>query len=102
MDWLREKTMNWLKSAEPQKAIEEKPKLLTGWRLPFDDGISAIAAILRDVQNGFYIDVGAGDPVVGSVTQLFYEQGWHGINIEPIRLHHESLQKKRIRDIRGL
>ncbi len=32
---------------------------------------------------GFYVDVGAGDPVEDSVTKLLYDRGWSGINIEP-------------------
>jgi FkbM family methyltransferase len=32
---------------------------------------------------GFYVDVGAADPVVASVTKHFYDLGWHGINLEP-------------------
>ncbi|MCZ7589028.1 MAG: FkbM family methyltransferase [Gaiella sp.] len=32
---------------------------------------------------GFYVDVGAGDPITHSVTKLFYDAGWNGINIEP-------------------
>ena len=32
---------------------------------------------------GFYVDVGAGDPVQHSVTKLFYDAGWNGINVEP-------------------
>lgn len=31
----------------------------------------------------FYIDVGANNPEKNSVTKLLYEQGWHGIKIEP-------------------
>ena len=38
---------------------------------------------LKNVKNGFYVDVGAGRPELDSVTKHFYEQGWHGINIEP-------------------
>jgi FkbM family methyltransferase len=34
-------------------------------------------------KEGFYIDVGACDPVNDSVTLHFYERGWRGINIEP-------------------
>ena len=37
----------------------------------------------KDVPAGFYIDVGAWDPLEHSVTHHFYERGWHGINIEP-------------------
>ncbi|MEW4569142.1 FkbM family methyltransferase [Tautonia sp. JC769] len=32
---------------------------------------------------GFFIDVGAYDPVDGSVTKHFSQLGWRGINIEP-------------------
>lgn len=39
---------------------------------------------LKGVEKGFYIDVGANDPVQYSVTKAFYERGWRGINIEPI------------------
>jgi FkbM family methyltransferase len=36
-----------------------------------------------DVENGFYIDAGAFDPVVDSITKMLYDLGWSGINIEP-------------------
>lgn len=32
---------------------------------------------------GFWIDVGAADPVRDSVTRAFHERGWRGINVEP-------------------
>ncbi len=32
---------------------------------------------------GFFIDVGANDPVFHSVTKCFSEKGWRGIHIEP-------------------
>jgi FkbM family methyltransferase len=54
---------------------------------------------LKDVENGFYIDVGANDPSIDSVTKAFYERGWHGINIEPLASHHSDLQRERPRDI---
>ncbi len=34
-------------------------------------------------QTGRYVDVGAFDPTVDSVTRLFYERGWRGVNIDP-------------------
>jgi FkbM family methyltransferase len=40
-------------------------------------------AFRDDTPFGFYIDVGAYDPVEDSVTQFLYEQGWSGINVEP-------------------
>lgn len=39
---------------------------------------------LREVKHGLYIDVGAQDPIHGSVTKAFYEIGWRGINVEPV------------------
>lgn len=34
---------------------------------------------------GIYVDVGAGHPVIGSVTRLLYQRlHWHGIEIEPL------------------
>ena len=53
---------------------------------------------LKHVENGFYIDVGACDPDDLSVTKAFYERGWHGINIEPVREYYELCVKKRPRD----
>jgi FkbM family methyltransferase len=38
---------------------------------------------LGHVENGFYIDIGAQDPVVDSVSLAFYEKGWRGIHVEP-------------------
>jgi FkbM family methyltransferase len=54
--------------------------------------------VLKDVRNGFYIDVGAQDPDVASVTRAFYERGWSGINIEPVPKYHEMLCRARPRD----
>jgi FkbM family methyltransferase len=54
---------------------------------------------LRDVETGFYIDVGANDPDIDSVTRLFYDRGWHGINIEPSPEWFARLSEARTRDI---
>ncbi|HYD60215.1 MAG TPA: FkbM family methyltransferase [Noviherbaspirillum sp.] len=54
---------------------------------------------LKHVENGFYIDVGANDPTLYSVTRAFYDQGWHGINLEPVSQFFERLRKERPRDI---
>lgn len=54
---------------------------------------------LRDVQGGFYIDVGAQDPINDSVTRTFYELGWHGINIEPVAGWHARLVEDRPHDV---
>lgn len=54
---------------------------------------------LSDVQSGFYIDVGAADPQHESVTKLFYDRGWSGINIEPRPAAHERFCRDRPCDV---
>jgi FkbM family methyltransferase len=54
---------------------------------------------LKHVENGIYIDVGANDPTLYSVTRAFYDKGWHGINMEPVAEFHERLKEQRPRDI---
>ena len=54
---------------------------------------------LKDVDKGFYIDVGANDPTVNNVTKFFYDRGWHGINIEPLPDKCLLLTEKRPRDV---
>jgi len=55
--------------------------------------------VLKRIDQGFYIDVGANDPDQDSVTKAFYERGWHGINVEPAPQWFERLEKARPRDI---
>jgi FkbM family methyltransferase len=54
---------------------------------------------LKEVEKGFYIDVGAADPSDLSVTRAFYEHGWSGINLEPSRVFFERCQAARPRDL---
>jgi FkbM family methyltransferase len=48
---------------------------------------------------GFYIDIGACFPQEGSVTKMFYDMGWNGINVEPHPKAFAQLQEERVRDI---
>jgi len=63
----------------------------------FEDLI--LFSIFYDVENGFYIDIGANDPNIISVTKSFYIRGWYGINIEPLPDKFQDLVKYRKRDI---
>ena len=67
------------------------------WAQNFEDVM--LWRALGYVEQGFYIDVGANDPDVDSVTKAFYDRGWHGINIEPVCQWHEKLQNARPRDL---
>jgi len=48
-------------------------------------------ALRPDDRRGFWVDVGAGDPVWDSVTAAFAERGWRGVNVEPLPCEHERL-----------
>ncbi|MEA5462705.1 FkbM family methyltransferase [Leptothoe sp. PORK10 BA2] len=54
---------------------------------------------LKHISEGFYIDVGANDPELHSVTKSFYDIGWHGVNIEPVASWFQKLEEHRPRDL---
>ena len=58
-----------------------------------------LASFFPDIKEGFYVDVGANHPIGDSVTKMFYENGWRGINIEPIKTLHKKLTKDRPEDV---
>ena len=58
-----------------------------------------LARCFEGVGRGFYVDVGAEDPDIGSVTRHFYELGWRGLNVEPVPDYHRRLQQRRPRDL---
>lgn len=58
-----------------------------------------LQAFFPNEKEGFYVDVGAFDPDLDSVTKLFYLNKWRGINIEPQPEQYEKFQKLRKRDI---
>ncbi len=51
--------------------------------------------VFKDVKDGFYIDVGAQDPIIDSVSFAFYERGWRGVHIEPVPMYAEKLRASR-------
>jgi FkbM family methyltransferase len=55
--------------------------------------------VFKDVDQGFYIDVGAWDPDSDSVTRHFYDRGWRGVNIEPNPAYLARLRAARKRDV---
>ena len=53
----------------------------------------------REQRTGFFIDVGAWEPVLHSVTNHFSERGWRGINVEPVPEYFDKLVAARTRDV---
>ena len=50
---------------------------------------------LSDVKQGHYIDIGAQDPVIDSVSLAFYEAGWRGIHVEATPFYASKLREAR-------
>ncbi|GIL40081.1 FkbM family methyltransferase [Roseiterribacter gracilis] len=51
-----------------------------------------------DQETGFYVDVGAWHPTNENVTKIFYDRGWHGVNVEPVPTYWKMLEGDRVRD----
>jgi FkbM family methyltransferase len=50
---------------------------------------------LGHIHDGLYIDIGAQDPIVDSVSLPFYQQGWRGVHIEPTLQYSNKLRLAR-------
>ena len=54
---------------------------------------------LAAVSEGRYIDVGANDPTLDSVTKAFYNAGWRGLTVEPVHAYAEAHRRERPGDL---
>jgi len=59
----------------------------------FEDVI--LCRVFKDISLGFYIDIGANDPVVDSVSYAFYQLGWRGIHVEPVPDYARKIRESR-------
>jgi FkbM family methyltransferase len=75
----------------------EMPGPMITYAQNFEDVM--LGRVFRDRTDGFYVDVGAADPVDLSVTKWFYDLGWSGINIEPNPTFYQKLVAERPRDV---
>jgi FkbM family methyltransferase len=56
--------------------------------------------VFRDLgRPGFFIDVGAGHPIIDSVTKHFSLSGWSGVHVEPMERECELLRQDRPGDV---
>lgn len=88
-------------------SVSSMPHIDKAEELPanaFNAGIVSYAQNFEDVmlwralghiKKGFYIDVGAQNPIVDSVSKAFYEHGWRGIHVEPTPAYVDALRKDR-------
>ena len=78
-------------------AARQLSPLMVSYAQNFEDVM--LRRVLQDVKAGTYVDVGAQDSTVDSVTKWFYDSGWSGINIEPHPDYFAQLTRDRPRDI---
>ena len=38
--------------------------------------------LLKKFSKGFFVDVGAYNPIIGSLTNQLYRKGWNGLNLD--------------------
>lgn len=55
--------------------------MMTSYSMNKEDVV--LNRVFADVNEGFYVEVGANDPIEGSNSYHFYQKGWRGICIEP-------------------
>lgn len=67
--------------------------MFTSYAQNFEDVI--LWRALKHIKNGFYIDIGAQDPVVDSVSLGFYENGWRGLHAEATSHYAEKVRLAR-------
>jgi len=58
-----------------------------------NDGIIEKIFEILDIQNGFFVEFGAWDGIKGSNCRRLFENGWHGIFIEPESSRYSDLQR---------
>ena len=66
---------------------------ITSYAQNFEDVI--LWRALGTVTEGCYVDIGAQDPIVDSVSRAFYQKGWRGVHVEPTPAYAEKLRKDR-------
>ena len=67
--------------------------MITSYSQNFEDVI--LWRALRHIKHGRYIDIGAQDPVIDSVSLAFYEAGWRGLHVEPVAFYAQKLRQSR-------
>lgn len=72
---------------------QKNDQMITSYAQNFEDVM--LWRALGHVPEGIYIDVGAQDPIVDSVSLAFYEHGWRGIHVEPTPRYANALRDHR-------
>lgn len=54
---------------------------------------------LGHIKNGYYVDIGAQDPVIDSISKSFYDAGWRGLHVEAVATYAAAMRAHRPNEI---
>jgi FkbM family methyltransferase len=75
--------------------INFKEKCVLKFKNSSESELELVRAFFNNKTNGFYVDVGANDPVIGSQTYHLEQLGWDGLLVEPLAYLADMLREKR-------
>ncbi|MFM9834620.1 MAG: FkbM family methyltransferase [Methylophilaceae bacterium] len=78
-----------------QPPINFQTKTIVNFKNSAKSELELIRAFFDNKSDGFYVDVGANDPVIGSQTYHLEQLGWKGLLIEPLAYLADSLRANR-------
>jgi FkbM family methyltransferase len=78
-----------------QAPVDFQQKIILNFKNSAEDELAMIRAFFDDKKTGFYVDVGANDPVIGSQTYHLEQLGWQGLLIEPLPYLADALRETR-------
>lgn len=81
-------------SAVSPSCLQRSPMI--SYAQNFEDVV--LNRVFHTITQGHYIDIGAFDPAIDSVTKHFYDRGWSGVNVEPVARFHAKFVAQRPRD----
>jgi len=77
------------------KPIDFQTKVINRFKNPPINELSLVREFFGNKKTGFYVDIGANDPILQSQTFHLDSIGWDGLLVEPLPYHQDSLKEKR-------
>ena len=78
-----------------QSPIDFQQKITLNFKNSPENELELIRTFFQNKKDGFYVDVGANDPVIGSQTYHLEQLGWLGLLIEPLAYLADLLRENR-------